>query len=68
MPDEPYLLEIYASALMTHNKPNEAISAYAKAYTNSGESLIYAKFYVDALRKTNNEVMANKISQDAGID
>ncbi|MDU0356347.1 PEP-CTERM system TPR-repeat protein PrsT [Paraglaciecola aquimarina] len=66
-PEEPYLLEIYASALLVNNQPNEAISAYAKAYKNSDKSIKYAKFYVAALRKTGNELMANKISQDAGI-
>lgn len=66
-PDEPYLLEIHASALLKHDKPNEAISVYAKAYNESGKSQTYAKFYVDALRKTGNNVMANKISQEAGI-
>ncbi|MGJ8682888.1 tetratricopeptide repeat protein, partial [Paraglaciecola sp.] len=66
-PDEPYLLEIHASALLKNNQTDEAISAYAKAYNASNKSKKYAQFYVDALRKTGNEAVANKISQDAGI-
>jgi putative PEP-CTERM system TPR-repeat lipoprotein len=66
-PNEPYVLEIYASALLKHDKPSEALTVYAKAYSESDKSLTYAKFYVDALRKTGNDAIANKISRDAGI-
>jgi putative PEP-CTERM system TPR-repeat lipoprotein len=67
-PNEPYLLEIYASALLKNKNESEALSAYAKAYDKSGKSVQYAKFYIDALRATGNETMAQKISHDADIN
>ena len=67
-PEEPYLLEIYASALLKAKDVDGALIYYAKAYEISGKSAKFAKPYIAALSASGNSIMAQKISDDAHLD